>query len=652
MWGRDALRDPVRLARTFSQALAHRGPDGEGYLGISRDGDCLPCRTPANLSGRVFEGLFVHRRLSIIDLTTGDQPMSLADGRHWIVYNGEIYNYAELRRELSSLEPQPFRTSSDTEVILRVWRRWGANGLRRLNGMFAIALCDLERRELVLARDPVGVKPLYWTAGRHGVAFASEIGPLLLEGGAERVPSAEGIAQYLFYRFVPSPGTVWRDVRRVVPGHALRFDADGHCLEEIDFARPAPRPTAGADPGVLAEALQVAVRRQMVSDVPVGAFLSGGLDSSLIVAGMRSSVNHVATFGIGFAATPDAASELPLGARASSQLGTTHEVVEEEPASYFSRFAAAALQVEEPLAEPGILLLSDLAATAARRVKVVLTGQGADEPLGGYPRHQAARLARLLSVLFGHRWWNRVRLSNEQGARFLRVMAASTGPELAGAAFSPLRPEAVGSLVRGCGAQRGHDAILGGVSRWWRRGEGMDDLARMLYVDVRTSLADDLLLMGDKTAMAHGLEARVPFLDLEYLTLLEAIPGAVRIPLWRRRKWIQHRIAARLLPAPLARDLVGSRNPFQKKLAFEVPMSGWLRTGFGGRLAEVLAGRGSVLPDYVEPSYVRKVVDRYLRGGRQAYRTVFALYALELWLRGMVAQSPMDAMPRALAAQL
>jgi len=631
--------------------LAHRGPDGEGFLlipvadlppSLVRSREHIAQATPC-------QGVLVHRRLSIIDLNTGDQPMRLEDGCEWIVFNGEIYNYRQLREELRRGAGARFRTQSDTEVILAVYRHWGIEGFARLNGIFAFAIYDGARRQLVLHRDPVGVKPLYWCSTRSGVAFASEIRPLRTAGFVRSEVGHEAIAQYLFYRFVPSPRTLWRDVHRVPPGHALRFDLDGRLVQETDVGPPAPvsRPIRGDLGEALAPAFSLAVQRQMLADVQVGAFLSGGLDSSIVVAAMRATGAKPQTFAIGFAAGSGTTNELPLAARSSSLLGTEHAAIEMQAAPYYASFPQAVIEVEEPLAEAGMQLLSNLAALAGKNIKVVLTGQGADEPLGGYPRHQATRLGLAVGRLLGRRLSGQLGSSRDRLARFFRVVAAPSGPARAAAPFSALEPEQVGGLVRGCGVEAGTEAILDGVARWWDRCAGMDDMARILYVDVRTSLADDLLLMGDKTSMAHGLEARVPFLDIEYLRLVESIPGSQRVALWRRRKWIQHSLARRLVPTPLARELLGPLNPFRKKLAFEVPVDEWLRRGFGTRLRELIAGGNSVLPAYVDRAYLRRTVDEYLGNARQGYRVVLSLYVLEVWLRGHIAGVPAEQLPAA-----
>jgi asparagine synthase (glutamine-hydrolysing) len=645
LWGKRPLDHPGSLARGFAAALAHRGPDGEGALALPADpARQLGAGSPESLDGLgPLQGFLVHRRLSILDLATGDQPMSDAAARAWIVFNGEIYNYLELRRELEQLPGVVFRTRSDTEVILQVYLNWGMQGFSRLNGIFGFGLFDVAKRRLVLARDPAGVKPLYWCARNGSVAFASEIAPLRAGGMAGQTISPERLAQFLFYRFVPSPGTLWQDIQKVVPGSALEFDADGRVTNEVDFASApaATRPLGGDWADQLAHEFRSAVSRQMLADVPVGAFLSGGLDSSLVVAAMGRDQGAPLTFGIGFPGTADSPSELLASRLAATTLGAEHEGLEVDTTDYIARFPGIVAMVEEPLAEAGMLLLSDLAAFAKRRVKVVLTGQGADEPLGGYPRHQAARLALMLRPLLGRAGRGDGTGRREKLERFLRIAAAKDSG-LAAAPFSALTPEQAGSLVRNCGAERGAGAVREGVERWWRKSEGMDDLARILYVDVRTSLADDLLLMGDKTSMAHGLEARVPFLDLEYLCRVEAIPGAERVPLWRRRKWIQHELARRILPAKLERALAGSPNPFRKKRGFEVPVDRWLRERLGSSLATRLTGAGSMLPELVDRRFVESAVGEYLQGRRRAYRTVFALYVLEEWLRSQFARVPLS----------
>jgi len=640
------ISEPGRIARLFGDALAHRGPDGEGFLGIQADsGIAKPLTTRDAVDAeRELCGLLVHRRLSIIDLATGDQPMTIANNDPWVIYNGEIYNYPELKEELEAFGT-PFRTTSDTEVILHVYARWGVSGFRRLNGIFAFALYDVKRREVILARDPIGVKPLYWSAGTFGVAFASEIRPLLAGGFADREVGADRLAQFLFYRFVPAPGTVWRDVNKVVPGHALRFGSQGRLLADTDFAAPAPEQRTvswNEIADTLAPHFVRTVQRQMLSDVPVGAFLSGGLDSSLVLSALGEKAAGMQTFAVGFPDEPGLPSELSLAQRAATHLRSSHTGMQLEPQGYFDRLPWAIEQVEEPLAHPGMLLQSDLSALARQRVKVVLTGQGADEPLGGYPRHHAARVlpwfAGVLGGLARSSWITALAARRELMARIQRVLSAPAGLERAAALFSPLAPEMAGAMARGCGPENGRAAVLGAIQSWWNRSEGLDTMARILYIDVRTSLAEDLLLVADKMGMAHSLEVRVPFLDLEYLAVVESIPGSQRVGVMRSRKRVQRELGRRLLPSSLFKNLAGSTSPLRKKRGFDVPVSSWFRGPMRERLPEFLIGSSSVLPALVNRESVSRSVRAFLNGTGDAYRQVFALFVLEHWLRANLAQ--------------
>ena len=642
---------PERLARIFAEGLAHRGPDGGGFLAVPADGGTPRlCRHWADVdhSGQPC-GLLVHRRLSIIDLATGDQPMSLADGSVWIVFNGEIYNHPKLRSELVGPRDPPFQTTSDTEVILRVYRRWGIDGFGRLNGMFAFALYDVARRVVILARDPLGVKPLYWTQNSERLAFASEIRPLLRAGLAERVVAPDRLAEFLFYRFVPAPGTLWRGVRKVVPGHALCFRQGGELVAEVDFAPPPRAPVSrnGDWSSTLGPQFVRAVQRQMLADVPVGAFLSGGLDSCMVVAAMTAKRAATPTFAVGFPDRPARPSELQSAAAAAAALGTRHSGVEIHIEDYLSEFPWAIAQVEEPLAHPGMLLQADLARLARAQVKVVLTGQGADEPLGGYSRHRAARLLGALAWAFGGlARGSRVRslaVAGETASRIRRLLAARPGVERVAAMFSPLAPQEAGAAAKGCGADAGREAVLAAVGRWWQRSAGLDDTARMLYVDIRTSLAEDLLLVSDKMSMAWGLEARVPFLDLEYLAEVEAIPGPERVRMWGHRKHLQHAIAQQVLPLSLARALANSSRSTRRKRGFDVPVDEWFRGKIRGGLLSFLAGPESLLPEFVEPAFIQHHTATFLNSRGNAFRMVLALYVLEIWLRIFLRDLSVDA---------
>jgi asparagine synthase (glutamine-hydrolysing) len=640
--------DIATIAGGFASCLAHRGPDGEGFLALSASAAPRFCRdVGALVTSGPLTGALVHRRLSILDLPGGGQPMTIPGEGLWIVFNGEIYNYRELRAELESLANVPFRTRSDTEVILQAYQRWGTDGLRRLNGIFAFGLWDGHRQELVLARDPVGVKPLYWTSGDWGLAFASEITPLIEAGLVPQELSPTSLAQFLFYRFMPAPATLWRAVQKIMPGHALRCSADGVVISDVDFAEPVLAPVRTPLNKRLDEfevGFRSAVGRQMIADVPVGAFLSGGLDSSMVVASMNRLASPVSTFAIGFADSAEQQSELPIAQTAAAELGTLHRTIVADTKGYFDRLPWAVERVEEPLAHPGMLLQADLSGLARSHVKVVLTGQGADEPLGGYRRHQAMRVLPALSALLNGgatralvRW---LAGRSETGARAANVLQAARGIERAAALFGPLSPDRAGEMARGCGAMAGREAVIAALQPWWRRAEGLDDVARTLYVDVRTSLAEDLLVVADKMSMIHGLELRVPFLDLWYLALLETIPGPERVQLIGKRKQLQHSLARRLLPPPLQRGLTRSTRLWHRKHAFDVPVVPWLRQEPTTRVIAVLDGPRSLLPNFVDRAAVRRVIDVFLHRGGGGYRMLLALYVLEIWLRSNLGAPP------------
>jgi asparagine synthase (glutamine-hydrolysing) len=641
------ISNPRRTAAALSSALSHRGPDGEGFLTISSD---LPVRRFDHAEdipdSPNVATLLVHRRLSIIDLDTGAQPMSLRDGHVWIIFNGEIYNYPQLRTELVEVEQEDFRTSSDTEVILRVYRRWGVHGFRRLNGMFAFAIYDHSRRCLVLARDPVGVKPLYWSRGTQGFVFGSEMRAFTVVDAAGAVLSPEALLQFLYYRFVPSPLTLCRGIYKVVPGHALTFDLNGNVQSDVDFAAPVPVLRQSADWGAeLAPQVVAAVRRQMISDVPIGALLSGGLDSSLVVAAMKTATSSPPTFAVGFSDDSERPSELRAARDAAKALGTDHYELELEAAGYFERLPWALQQVEEPLAHSGMLLQADLARLARSKVKVVLTGQGADELLGGYPRHQAARLLPLFAGVLGgiakSRVFDGISLRREVVARIRRVISSPPGVDRMAALFSPLAPSDAAALVRGSWAGDARDITVSGIEGWWNRSAGLDDVARFLYIDTRTSLADDLLLVADKMAMAHSLEARVPFLDLDYLSVVESIAGPQRVAFFRRKR-LQRTTAWRILPKALWAKLEGSTRTLSPKRGFEVPVSEWFRGPMRGRLVQELTGADSLLFEYLNPEPVNRIVSSFLEGSGRSYRLILALYALSCWLRSNPRQTPAD----------
>jgi asparagine synthase (glutamine-hydrolysing) len=617
----DSSADVGAALERLTSGLSHRGPDGNGL------------RFFAGRSG----GLG-HRRLSIVDLESGAQPMSNEDGTVWITYNGEIYNHRDIRRELESLGHH-FRTAADTEVVVHGWEEWGAGIFERLNGIYALALYDgrVGQGKVILARDPVGVKPVYLGLGPHGWWFASELAAAKNAGVVESRVRPEALGEYLVYRFIPSPGTFYRNTWKIPPGHWCELPVQGAGGDpvfqrfETRFA-PAVLPLTVEEweEAIRAE-LTAAVRRQLMSDVPVGSLLSGGVDSTVITRLMKEGLGDAPqTFAVGVRGE-GAVNELEPARRAALALGVPLAEVEVTEQQFLAAWPGQVAGLGEPVANSGILLVGILCQTVGRTHKVVLSGQGADEPLGGYPRHAAERwypLTRRAGPLLDfipERWAasDRVerirRLSREpdQSRRFAEILAV----------FSP------GEIGRMTGTSIDADALTSPVRYWLAHQNGPDSLNSLLRVDARLSLADDLLLVADHMAMASSVELRVPFLDLRLLGLLEAMPSRFKISLLGERKWLYRRAVKTLLPPSLQEPLTGVRERTGRKLGFTAPMDRWLDHWVHTAAEGYLLGAGSRLPDHLQTDAVRGVLTESA-AGKPRTRQLLSLYVLETWLRG------------------
>lgn len=599
-------------------ALAHRGPDGAGH--------CLARGRSIALG---------HRRLSIVDLETGDQPMGNEDGRVRVTYNGEIYNHLELRRDLEA-RGHAFRTRADTEVLVHGWEEWGEGLLPRLNGIYAFALLD-ERGDvprLLLARDPLGVKPLY--LGRHGNDwwFASELAAAR-EAGLTGPLRREAFAEFLVYRFVPSPGTFHEDAWKVPPGHVCRLTAGMPAPPAFDPVEPAFAPTVLPASALeweeaIRDGLAQAVRRQLMSDVPVGTLLSGGVDSTVVTALMRDGLAEPPqAFAIGFADDADGG-ELAVARRAARALGVPLEEVTVREREYRDAWLAAEARSGEPIANSGAMMLGLLCRAAGRTHKVVLSGQGADEPLGGYPRHAgerwypiARRLRPLLDLL-------PERLaSSDRIARMRRLAGTREEARRFAGLLAVFAPAEAARLV---GGDVDPDRLVDPVRRWLSRAPQGDSLNRLLFVDARLSLADDLLTVADHVAMAGSVELRVPFLDLELMALLERMPGRYKVSPLGERKWLYRRAVRPLLPPVLRDALTGWRGRVGRKLGFTTPLDSWFGTG-AEDVGTLLMGRDARLPDFLDSAMLEREVAS--ARGRPRTRQIMALAVLESWLRGV-----------------
>ncbi|MEO8603111.1 MAG: asparagine synthase (glutamine-hydrolyzing) [bacterium] len=604
------------LVRRMATALTHRGPDDEGIL----------------LDGPVALG---HRRLAIIDPAGSHQPMANEDQSVWSVANCEIYNFRQLADRLTGAGHR-LRSRSDAEVIVHAYEEYGRDWLRQLDGMFALAVWDRRARRLTLARDPFGIKPLYlWDDGRC-LRFASELKAFLADPTFPRDIDPVGLDLYLTFQFVPSPRTMFAAVQKVPPGHQVIVE--GHTVRIERFTDTAPQPSPNADEAAAVEELQrhlrAAVERQMVSDVPLGALLSGGIDSATVVAIMREvSGRRVQTFTVGFAGG-FANDELAAARRTAALLGTEHhEVVVDAPDS-LDALAPIAWHLDEPIATPSVLPMWSLSRLAAGQVKVVLTGQGADEPWAGYRRYRGEQLGRsyrrlpqalrrgVVDPLVG-------RLPRAEALKRAVAALATADPAARFAAvytvFSTAMKQA---LYRDTSGGLGAGAADVEALRYWQHPVAhLDPLAQQLYVETRFSLPDNLLLYGDKMAMAFSLEARVPWLDLPLMQFVENLPADLKLRGWAGHKYLYRQAVRRWLP-----DEISAR----RKIGFETPMDQWFQGRLAGMLRGEIATSTSACARYFNTPYIESLIDQHVARREDHTRPLFSLLMFEYWHRQFV----------------
>jgi asparagine synthase (glutamine-hydrolysing) len=609
------------LARRLTAALAHRGPDGDGLVGL-RPGDARPAGG-AEQAATIALG---HRRLSIVDLAGGAQPLANEDGTVWVSFNGEIYNQLELRRELEA-SGHRFRTRADTEVLVHGWEEWGTALFGRLNGIFAFALADTRRGEVLLVRDPLGVKPLY-VGTRHDLTwFASELRAATEAGASTPDVSVDALKLFLTFRFIPSPWAVHEDAWKVPPSHYVRLTPD-RAGQAPTFESYASSIESSAQPKsrlewreAIGTELRRAVQRQLMADVPVGVLLSGGVDSGVVARLMRETAGDAPqAFAIGFSDAGDGG-ELPAARQAAAEIGVPLDALETDVARYRAAWPAALAHLGEPVANPGQLLVSLLCERVSRTHKVVLTGQGADEPLGGYPRHMAERLWRLGRLAPGlSSRAARGLLGGDAGERLTRVLKQRDRVDRFAEIFAVVTPEAVDTLVRG-GSGSARELARAAVGRWLDAAGSSDDAMNVLLrVDARLSLPDDLLLVADHFSMRSSVELRVPFLDLAFVELVERMPSRYKLSAFGERKWLYREAASRILPRETAARLCGWRARLGRKAGFSTPAEAIARSLDGAELAR---GRER-LADAIDWSAAR-------RAAAQGPRQTGALGVLALW---------------------
>lgn len=634
----EAVPGPEMLAR-MGQVVVHRGPDDEGR----------------HLGRGVALGM---RRLSIIDLSGGHQPISNEDGTVWVINNGEIYNFQELRASLEK-SGHVLRTHSDTEVLAHLYEQDGLDFVKRLRGMFAIGLWDVTRSRLVLARDRLGKKPLYVRREPHRLLFASEIKSILTAEDVPRRIDHQVLPEYLALGYVPAPHTLFEGIEKVLPGHMLviengrvedreywdvRFD-QVEMLSEPEWAER------------IREKLLESVRLRLISDVPLGAFLSGGIDSSSVVAAMARLIDRpVKTYSIGFEGEDKYYNELPFAGIAAKAFATDHHEIIVRP-NVSELLPKLIWHMDEPISDSALITTYLVSRLARESVTVILSGVGGDELFGGYRRYLGNGLRRYYKFLPGvarRRWLPAVlaRLPQDRNSGWKNsIRYASAFLESAELDLIPrysryvgvFSPEVRALLLRKAAAAArgdGEEPVSRILEEYFARCRDADSLNQLIYVDIKTSLPDDLLLLTDKMSMAASIECRAPFMDQELVELSSRIPSQYKVH-GLSLKYLLKKAVQPWLPGEILR---------RKKRGFGAPVGSWLRRDLEALMREMLSESQIKKRGFFDWGTVQEII-----AGHQAQRSdhtdhLLALINLELWCRIFLDGSDWRSAPEPLAA--
>jgi len=599
----------------MTAAMTHRGPDDEGY----------------HYAGPLGLGF---RRLSIIDLDKGHQPMPDPDERVWVMLNGEIYNFPELRRELET-RGYLFKTTSDTEVIVHGYNEWGLDVLDHLNGMFGLAIWDDAQKMLVIARDRMGIKPLYYCLDDSGITFGSEIRAILIGRRSNPDPDPVALALFLQYRYTPSPLTAFRGIKKLAPGTRLVV-RDGEAKVERWWRYRAvpfePMPSAEEAGEELLNLYKRAVERQLISDVPLGILLSGGVDSALLLALMNLYGRDWKSFSIGFGSGFQN-DELEYAKQTAKIMNSPNYQIELNREMFEKTMPAIIRALEEPVAASLVVPMYHVCRRARQDVKVILMGQGPDELFGGYKRHLGIRygsywrslpgfvrrpLAGALSRIPRKEEVTRALFSLDVEPRIKRyqLVFSIVPDEVTTRLFKPgLLPIGASDEILNCWADL--EPMM----------EGSDELGGFQFLEIRSSLPDELLMYGDKLSMAHGLEARVPYLDQEVVEYVERLSASYKVR-GLRRKWLHRRVAKGYLPAAITE---------RRKLGFETPVDQWFRDSVANEMETSLLKNGSMIYGYLRAEEVKRLIEEHRKGTRNNFKILFSIVVLEEWLRNYVA---------------
>jgi asparagine synthase (glutamine-hydrolysing) len=596
----------------MTKSMVHRGPDDDGYF----------------IAGPLGLGF---RRLSIIDLAGGHQPMSDQEESVWVVFNGEIYNFPDLKTQLQS-HGHIFRTSSDTEVIIHGYKQWGDEVLNRLNGMFGVAIWDVREKRLVLARDPFGIKLIYYRVDEDSLYFGSEMRPVRASTLGAIDIDATALNLFLRYRFTPSPYTIVKGVRKLAPGTKLTVQ-NGVCEVSRWYRfKPGPfRPAKSAAEATeeLLSLYKAAIKRQLISDVPVGLLLSGGIDSGLLLALMNLNGSSWPTYTVGYGSS-FADDELADAAETARVLGSKHTSVTITKSTFEETLPRIVASLEEPIATSSIVPMYFVCQRARQGVKVALVGQGPDELFGGYRRHLGVRYRALWAGLPS---WVRTPISTTVAAlprnetlkrgvhslaipdrmrRYQNVLSLLPGDQIEGLFHEGLLPRDSGDTILNC---------------WEDMNELMqdtDELGGLQFLEVRCTLPDELLMYADKLSMAHSLELRVPFVDKEVVEYVERLPASLKVRNGSR-KWLHRQVCRNFLPESIV------KRP-KRGFASNV-VDAWFSDAFENKMVDSLLDGGSGIYQYLRPQAVRELFEQHSAGRHDNHKVLFSLVVFEEWLR-------------------
>jgi asparagine synthase (glutamine-hydrolysing) len=602
-----------RILRQMTYAITHRGPDDDGFY----------------VNGQVGLGM---RRLSIIDLVTGDQPVSNEDGRLWVVFNGEIYNYKDLYAEFTA-KGHKFTTQSDTEVIVHAYEEYGVDCPKSFNGMFAFALWDKTEKRLLLARDHLGIKPLYYWLDRDRIIFGSELKSIILHPAVVKEVDLEALDQFLTLEYIPTPRTIFKNIYKLPPGHRLIYQDGQHKVEEYwdipDLDTPQDEEVVQE---MLVDLIDEAVNMQLMSDVPLGAFLSGGIDSSSVVAAMSmSSSGPVRTFSIGF---HDATyNELPYARAVAKRYGTDHteEILNPDIVELVEKLVP---HLDEPFGDFSIFPTYLVSEVARRQVKVVLSGDGGDEIFGGYDTYVAQAMDRYYRYLPGGvrrnilpRLMTRIPPRPEKkgvinkSKRFIEGAALPTSLQhtrwmmfiTENDRYELYRPE-VRAALNGWSTADVFEGHFEKKSHW-------PPLAQQQYVDIKTYLVDDILTKVDRMSMSVSLEARVPLLDYRIVELAVNLPSEMKIYQGETKRIFKQAMSDRLPD-----DIL-----YKPKQGFSIPIKHWLRDSLKPMMTDLLSPQKIKQRGYFNNECVSEWMEEHLDGVQNHSHRLWALMVLEIW---------------------